>query len=98
MVPGPAISSNYQGSHLLIRDGARLITCAEDVLEDMGVEVKDKNQKTLKEATGDEKKILEIINQFGWPVSIDKISEISKIQIEKVNQIITFLTIKGILK
>jgi hypothetical protein len=44
------------------------------------------------------KKILEIINQLGWPVSIDKVSEVSKIQIEKVNQIITFLTIKGMLK
>lgn len=98
VVPGPAINPNYQGSHQLIRDGARLITCASDVLEDMGIEVKDINKKTLEEATGDEKKILEIINQLGWPVSIDKISEVSKIQIEKVNQIITFLTIKGMLK
>ncbi|MBU4348274.1 DNA-processing protein DprA [Patescibacteria group bacterium] len=98
VVPGPAINPNYYGSHKLIRDGARLITCAEDVLEDMGIEVEAKNQKNLEKMTEDEKKILEIINQLGWPASIDKISEISKIQIEKVNQIITFLTIKGILK
>jgi DNA processing protein len=56
VVPGPAINPNYQGSHRLIRDGARLITCAEDILEDMGIEVEVKNKKNIKETTGDEKK------------------------------------------
>ncbi len=37
VVPGPASHRNYAGSHMLIRNGARLATCAEDVLEDLGM-------------------------------------------------------------
>ena len=35
VIPGPINNINYQGSHKLIRDGARLINSAEDILEDL---------------------------------------------------------------
>lgn len=35
-VPGQADSRTSQGPHRLIRDGAKLITCVEDVLEELG--------------------------------------------------------------
>lgn len=102
VAPGPANHSNYKGSHKLIREGARLITCASEILEDLGIENKKTtgltDQVRMDNITGEEKMVLEVINQLGWPVSVDKIAELSKIQISKINQIVTFLTIKGILK
>jgi DNA processing protein len=102
VVPGPADHSNYKGSHKLIREGAGLVTCADEILEDLGIENKRLGDVTdhakTNKLTGEEKIILEAINQLGWPVSVDKISEVTKIQVQKANQIIAFLTIKGILK
>ncbi|MDO8442706.1 MAG: DNA-processing protein DprA [bacterium] len=102
VVPGPADHPNYKGSHKLIREGAGLVTCASDILEDLGL--KNEEPATLFDQvknikiTDEEKTVLEAINQLGWPVSVDKISEATKIQVQKANQIIAFLTIKGILK
>ena len=102
VVPGPANHPNYKGSHKLIREGAGLVTCASEILEDLGIESKKPaslfDQVKENKITDEEKTILEAINQLGWPVSVDKISEITKIYVQKVNQIIAFLTIKGILK
>ena len=108
VVPGPANHPNYKGSHKLIREGAGLISCASEILEDLGIENENTaNQnaqgglfdqvKNIK-ITDEERIVLEAINQLGWPVSVDKISEVTKIQVQKANQIIAFLTIKGILK
>jgi DNA processing protein len=99
VVPGPANHPNYKGSHKLIRDGARLVSNFDEIMEDLGVEIKEqKQQQLINDITPEEKIVLEAINQVGWPASVDKISEISKIQVQKINQIIAFLTIKGILK
>lgn len=96
VLPGPANHPNYKGSHKLIREGARLITCAEEILEDLGIE---HNPPTGGAETSEEEQIiLKAINELGWPASVDKIAENTKIQVQKVNQIIAFLTIKGILK
>lgn len=35
-VPGPVNADGSRGAHALVRDGARLVTCAADVLEDLG--------------------------------------------------------------
>lgn len=102
VVPGPADHPNYKGSHKLIREGAGLVTCAGEILEDLGIENKEPASVAghikTNTITGEEKIVLEAINRLGWPVSVDKISEATKIQVQKANQIIAFLTIKGILK
>jgi DNA processing protein len=35
-VPGPVNADGSRGAHALVRDGARLVTCPADVLEDLG--------------------------------------------------------------
>jgi DNA processing protein len=99
VVPGPAANPNYKGSHNLIRDGAGLVTCAKDILNDLGIEDTSlKKDIIFEKTTSEERLVLEAIDQLGWPVSIDKIAKNCNIQIQKANQIIAFLTIKGILK
>ncbi|PIR04613.1 MAG: DNA-protecting protein DprA [Candidatus Liptonbacteria bacterium CG11_big_fil_rev_8_21_14_0_20_35_14] len=39
VVPGEVYNINFKGSHELIRDGARLITSSQDLLDDMGVNI-----------------------------------------------------------
>ncbi len=99
VVPGPASHANYIGSHKLIREGAKLVTTAEEILDELNLEFKDplKSRQT-KENSPEEQLILNVIKEIGWPASIDKISQMTNIEISKVNKIITFLTLRGILK
>lgn len=103
VLPGPASHPNYKGSHKLIREGAGLITCAEEILEDLGIENKMNVDVTnpaasAVETSEEERIVLKAVNELGWPASVDKIAENTRIQVQKVNQIIAFLTIRGILK
>ncbi len=105
VVPGPANHANYIGSHKLIREGAGLVTSAQEILEELHLEFNPGYQiRRLAElargkgATKEEQAILEAIKEIGWPASIDKISRMTNIEISKVNKIIAFLIIKGILK
>ena len=98
VVPGPINHPNYYGSHQLIRDGARLISSTEDVLEDLGISVnqhkpafeniKDKNQLL----------IIQTIKEAGHPLNIDKIIELTKLEPQVVNQSIALLSIQGVVK
>ncbi len=36
VVPGPSIAGRNRGGHLLIRDGAKLVECADDILQEVG--------------------------------------------------------------
>ena len=104
VVPGPAGHPNFEGSHKLIRDGARLISSVQDILEDLGFE--SKKQKDSKNKIFDFKnikdenqlRILKIIAFAGNPVGIDKIIEISKLEPQTVNQSLALLTITGVIK
>lgn len=97
IVPGPIQHPNYRGSHQLIRAGARLITSAKEVMEDLNIESSKTPSLpfTSPSPHAEEQIVLDIIKELGWPCSIDKIAQISKIEIPKINRIITFLTLNG---
>src|SRR3989339_275158 len=73
VVPGPADHPNYIGSHRLIRDGARLVTAASDIYEDLGIDPKPQTspQQFLfaQEATPVEQAIMETLTVAGKPLS-----------------------------
>ncbi len=101
--PGPANHPNYRGSHKLIRDGARLISSVEDVLEDLNINqnLKIKNQNdNLKFKINNKNQLLvfKTIQEAGESLTVDKITKLTKLEPQIVNQTIAFLTIQGIIK
>ena len=100
VVPGPINDVNYVGSHKLIRDGAKLVSSIEDVIEDLGIEIlkPDENQKYLEISDPQKRQIVNIIMEAGQPLTVDKISELAKLQPQTVNQSVAFLVIEGIIK
>lgn len=93
IIPGPANHQNYTGSHQLIREGARLATSAQNIMEDL--DIKPPAKETL---NPEEKIILEIFSKNKESLSIDKIIELTKLDTQIVNKTIAFLVIKGIIK
>lgn len=103
VIPGPVNHSNYAGSHSLIRDGARLVTSTEDILLDLGLTETSPNktaagEKLLDGLGPDERAVFIKIGDSGAPLSVDKISELTKLDPQKVNQILASLTIRGFIQ
>jgi DNA processing protein len=93
IIPGPTNHPNYIGSHQLIREGARLITSAQNILEDLNI--KPPAKETF---SPEEKLILKIFSKNKKFLSIDKIIEITKLDSQTANKTLAFLVIKGIIK
>ncbi len=101
--PGPVNHPNYHGSHKLIRDGARLVSSIDDILEDLDFSTKYENDMNIRnyENSIDDKKqllILRTIQEAGQPISIDKIIELTKLEPQITNQAIALLMVEGIIK
>ena len=92
VVPGGARNRNYEGSHLLIRSGARLALNALQVLEDLDLAKPEELQLNFDD---DERRILKILAEAPEFVTIDKLSEITHLETNVVNQKLTPLLFSG---
>ncbi|PIR07575.1 DNA-protecting protein DprA [Candidatus Jorgensenbacteria bacterium CG_4_10_14_0_8_um_filter_39_13] len=102
IVPGPVNHSNYEGSHFLLREGGRLVTKAEDVIEDLnlGEKLKTKVESSKNDFGNDEitQKILDSLGLKKGGLTIDEIIKNTNLEPQVVNQSLTFLIFKGRVK
>ncbi|MBI4034030.1 MAG: DNA-protecting protein DprA [Candidatus Brennerbacteria bacterium] len=104
VAPGPAGHPNYEGSHMLLRNGARLVTSAKEILEDLQLE------QILPTAVGTPTKvgakiddetqlaIFKTIQEAAEPLHIDNIVETTKLDPTIVNQKLTDLMLEGLVE
>lgn len=96
-IPGLITNPNTQGIYKLLKNGASLITCADDVLEALGWEVKIE-QKNLFELdlSDDEKLIFEAleIEDKGF----DELQAYTRLSINDLLTYLTTMELKGIIK
>ncbi len=97
-IPGLITNPNTQGIYKLIKNGASIITCSDDILEALGWEIKIE-QKTIfdvPELSNDEKIIYEAleIEEKG----IDELQAYTKLSIENLLTYLTTMELKGIIK
>ena len=99
VVPGPAVSQNYRGSHMLLRNGARIATSAEEILEDLEI-IMENLQMTLPlaEKKGNNSVIIEALNNSPEPLTVDKLAENTNLEIHILNQRLTLLTMEGLIE
>jgi DNA processing protein len=98
VVPGPISHPNFRGSHTLIRQGATLVTRPEDILEEYDVAPQDTISKIIDTASPEEKLVLDILQETGAPADIDKIICATRLEPRIVNQTVSALFIKGVIK
>lgn len=99
-VPGPVRHPNYAGPHALIREGAALVTCPEDVCEALGL-LYQKSGPEPGTAPGDlspeERAVVDTIRNAGKPLTVDAIAQLSTLEIPAVSRAVALLSVSGTL-
>lgn len=98
-VPGPITSSLSKGPTNLIKKGAKLVTTAEDVLEEIGLKGTARLRQDfgeVKEGTEEEKKVMQILENE--PIEFDEIVRIIGWPASKVGSILSIMEIKRMVK
>jgi DNA processing protein len=96
--PGPARHPNFAGSHMLIRQGARLVASPEDVCEDLGIEEKPIREKFRAGENMPQEfatRIIATLTKADKALSIDMISETMNIPVTEVAGALSVLVIEG---
>ena len=90
-VPGPVHSSNSKGTNYLIKNGAKLVENADDILKELSLPLKIKTAEVVGE-TSVENSILRVLKEES--LHIDKIIEKTKLPASAVGSTIAILEIK----
>jgi DNA processing protein len=98
VVPGSIFSPNSKGANRLLRQGATPITCAEEVLEALGFEIPENEEKQAKLFLGllpEEKMVIEILKD---PLPRDELIRAMKMSTPDANTLISIMEIKSLIK
>ncbi len=94
-VPGSIFSLSAFGPHKLIRDGAKLITSARDVLEELGLDYTGMSGEIFESLDEQEKIILGFLEE---PLGIDVLKEKTKLDTSVVMTSLSLLELKGLIR
>lgn len=95
-IPGSIYSKNSIGTNKLIQMGAKLVTKANDILEELNLPLIEEEKKSFKPKTKQEEILLNILTKE--PIHIDEITKKSKLDTRLVSSTLIMLELKGIVK
>lgn len=98
VAPGAVNHSNYQGSNELIKQGANLITSANDILDYFHIDHSIAPSLPALNLTSDQQLIINSLKLSDGGLVIDKICELTKLEHRIVNREIANLVINEIIK
>ena len=97
-IPGAINNTNTEGVYKLIKDGASIVTCGEDILNALGWEiqqVKSENKQKL-DLSPQEKIVFDIIGVE--PKGFDEIQTETKLDTDELLSLLTIMEMKGLLE
>ncbi|MHC6179601.1 DNA-processing protein DprA [Clostridium sp. JNZ X4-2] len=92
-VPGSIFSSKSKGTNTLIREGAHVFTCMEDLFHLLPMEYMKKKCMKNYELNASEEKICRLIGNI--PIHIDEICRITGVDIKRLYELLFELQLKG---
>lgn len=94
-VPGNVMSECSAGTHAVLRDGARLVTCAADVMDDLGMVVPE-GGKAVQQSFPMSDEERHLINHIRWePQHIDELAAAAGLTPSQCGALLTLLELKG---
>jgi DNA processing protein len=97
-VPGSIFSPQSEGTHKIIKAGAKLVTCAKDIMEELRIEnFQELSIKKIEfDLTEDEKNLCSILSHES--LHIDFIAKMTRLDTSTVSSMLAILEIKGAIK
>lgn len=97
-MPGLLSNPNTQGTHKLLKEGAALVTCGEDILNYLNWEIAQTQipETQAQDLSDPEKLVLEVISLEA--ANVETIALKTKIDINELMIVLTMLELKGIIK
>lgn len=95
-VPGQVSFATSEGPNYLIKQGAKLVTSANDIIEEFDLRALQKQKIKISGESIEEEKILKAIENE--PLHLDKIIEKTRLEAGAVSSLITIMEIKGKIK
>ncbi|EKE19878.1 MAG: hypothetical protein ACD_8C00093G0001 [uncultured bacterium] len=97
-VPGSIFSPQSEGNHKIIKAGAKLVTSARDIIEELKIEIttEQKEEKLEISLTDTEKKICAVLSHEA--LHIDTIAKLTKMDTSSISSIMAILEIKSVIK
>jgi len=98
-VPGPIYSKLSGGPAKLIKQGAKLVTSVDDILDELNISAQGSVSRDQKEIKGDSEEETLIINLLKeGPAHVDEIIRKSKIPPAEIGSILSMMELKGRIK
>jgi DNA protecting protein DprA len=98
-VPGNINNPQSMGTNNILKQGAKFVTCVEDILEDLGLEkIQEENKHSIKPVQLD---IFEtqVYNALGeGEKHLEQLANDTKMDMARLNAVLTILEIKGVVK
>jgi len=95
-VPGDVNRKTSSGTNRLISEGAKLTTCADDVLEEIGI-LEESQARAPEVALSDvERTVVETLD-YG-PIHVDEVAKHSKMALSETLSVLLSLELKGVVK
>ncbi len=95
-VPGQIYSANSAGPHKLIKNGAKLITDSDDILNELGLSPVEAKSNNIEAESPEEKLIINALEDE--PLQIDKIIEKTKLSASVIATTLALMEISGKVK
>jgi DNA processing protein len=98
VIPGAVGANGFKGSHALIRQGAELVTSPDDILSAYSVDKKAHIVAHAATTSVEETLILKALADTSTAADVDKLITLTKLEPRIVNQTLSFLLVRGIIK
>lgn len=96
-VPGNTTSATSYGTNKLIKDGAKLVESAEDIMEELKPRFERRpDDKMADKFSGDEKRLYQVLSYE--PQDVEELTEKLSLPVQNVNNILLKLELSGVAK
>ena len=97
-IPGPIFSKNSRGTNTLIKMGARLVTSADDIIEELGLTSPSPSSTSRQASSPEEEQILTLLEDAVSGLDIETIIQQSRLNPKDISSILTIMELTGKIK